>query len=40
VPILCDAEKIIWVIGIATHEACRITPRTERVLKVVLNRKT
>lgn len=38
VPILCDAEKIIWVIGSATHEACRITPRTERILKVILNR--
>ncbi|MCD6334737.1 MAG: tRNA lysidine(34) synthetase TilS [Candidatus Latescibacteria bacterium] len=35
VPVLCDAEKIIWVIGMATHEACRVTSRTERVLKVL-----
>ena len=40
VPILCDSEKIIWVIGSATHEACRITSRTERILKVVLKRET
>jgi len=40
VPVLCDAEKIIWVIGMATHEACRVTSRTKRVLKVVLERET
>jgi tRNA(Ile)-lysidine synthase len=40
VPVLCDAEKIIWVIGMATSEACRVASRSERVLKVEFKRET
>lgn len=39
-PVLCDAEKIIWVIGMATSEVCRVRSRTERVLKVAFKRET
>jgi len=34
VPILCDQEGILWVVGIRMSERCRVTPQTERVLLV------
>lgn len=32
VPLLCDRERIIWVVGMRLSEAVRITPTTKRAL--------
>lgn len=32
VPLLCDQERIIWVVGLRLSDAVRITPTTSRVL--------
>ncbi|MCK4417333.1 MAG: tRNA lysidine(34) synthetase TilS, partial [Candidatus Latescibacteria bacterium] len=32
--ILTDREKIVWVIGIEINALCKLTPKTQRILKV------
>lgn len=34
VPLLCDREKICWVVGHRLDERVKVTPRTERILVV------
>lgn len=31
-PLLCDQEKIVWVVGVRLSDAVRITPQTKRAL--------
>jgi len=32
IPLLCDRQKIIWVVGLRLSDAVRVTPETKRVL--------
>jgi tRNA(Ile)-lysidine synthase len=32
VPLLCDQEKIIWIVGYRLDDRVKVTPRTERIL--------
>jgi tRNA(Ile)-lysidine synthase len=32
IPIICDAERIVWVPGLALNEAVKVTPASRRVL--------
>ncbi len=34
IPILTDQNKIVWVVGIEVNALCKLTPRTQRILKV------
>jgi len=36
VPLLCDQEKIIWVVGVRLSEDVRMTPDTKRILEMRL----
>lgn len=38
VPILADAEKLLWVVGMTTSETARITEKTEKVLWATFRR--
>jgi len=39
VPLLCDQEKIIWVVGVRLSADVRITPATNRILEMRLESK-
>ncbi len=34
IPVLCDAEKIIWVAGIRMDERVRVKPETEKLMEI------
>lgn len=31
---VCDEEKILWVVGVTASEACRVTDKTKRVIRL------
>jgi tRNA(Ile)-lysidine synthase len=33
-PVVCDAEKIVWVAGYCISEAAKITPETTEAVKL------
>ncbi len=34
IPLICDANALIWIVGEAVSEAYRVTPRTQRTLEI------
>lgn len=37
-PLICDENTVIWVVGEAVNELYRVTPRTKRVLQITAER--
>ncbi|MFH1539207.1 MAG: tRNA lysidine(34) synthetase TilS, partial [bacterium] len=36
IPLLCDGENVVWVVGMRIDERYKITGRTSRALKAVV----
>lgn len=37
-PLICDAHRVIWIIGWSVNEEYRVTPKTKRVLSILADR--
>jgi tRNA(Ile)-lysidine synthase len=35
IPLICDADALIWIVGEAVSEAYRVTPQTQRALEII-----
>ncbi|MCS7197895.1 MAG: tRNA lysidine(34) synthetase TilS [Candidatus Bipolaricaulota bacterium] len=38
IPLICDENTVIWIVGRAVHESYRATPRTARMLQITAER--
>lgn len=38
IPLICDENALIWIVGQAVNEAYRVTPRTQRAVEIIAER--